>query len=155
MWIGSTWTYIRLKQKQRQKTRLLLFIDFKKAFDLVSSRILLRKLCYICFNLNSLKLIDNYFANRTQLVKINDTVWIPLDNNLGVPQGSGPKFFTIFINDLPFFFKKRKCMMLADDSTLYDNDTCLANLTQLFISKRNFWVLLPTFCHVTFMKYMC
>ena len=74
--------------KDKKLISLLLFIDFKKAFDLVDSRILLRKLCHIGFNPTALKLLENYFENRTQIVKINESTSVPLNNSLGVPQGS-------------------------------------------------------------------
>ncbi len=52
---------------------LLLFIDFKKAFDLVDSKILLRKLGHLGFDNNSLKLIANYFHDRSQVIKFENT----------------------------------------------------------------------------------
>ena len=38
---------------------MLIFIDFKKAFDLVDSTLLLRKLFHYGFNNNALKLFKN------------------------------------------------------------------------------------------------
>ena len=44
---------------------LYLFIDFRKAFDLVDSQLLLNKLKFYGFNDNALNLICNYFLIRS------------------------------------------------------------------------------------------
>jgi hypothetical protein len=48
---------------------LLLFIDFRKAFDLVDSKKLLRKLFHYGFDNSALDVIANYFNDRHQSVK--------------------------------------------------------------------------------------
>ena len=64
------------------------FNDFRKAFDLVDSRKLLRKLFHYGFDNSALNLISNYFTNRLQSVKY-DKINSPLMSiTLGVPQGS-------------------------------------------------------------------
>ena len=50
----------------------MVFIDFKKAFDLVPSDLLLFKLKYYYgFDDLAIKLLKDYFTNRTQYVKID------------------------------------------------------------------------------------
>ena len=122
------------KTKDKKLISLLLFIDFRKAFDLVDPQLLLHKLQHIGFDQSALNLIKNYFTDRSQLVTLNGCSSIQLDNKLGVPQGSilGPLFFTIFINDLPFFLQNVKCLMFADDTTLYDEGKCLEKLIKKF-----------------------
>ena len=109
---------------------LLLFIDFRKAFDLVDSNLLLRKLHHLGFNSNSLSLIQNYFSGRFQQVQYKDCLSDKKELKLGVPQGSvlGPLFFTIFINDLPPLIDKLKKKLFADDTTFYKSSN---NSTQL------------------------
>ena len=99
---------------------LYLFIDFRKAFDLVDSNILLRKLKWYGFDNDALCLISNYFTNRTQVVKYNNSISECCDLRLGLPQGSvlGPLFFLIFFNDLPYFNSGCKTTLFADDTTL-------------------------------------
>jgi hypothetical protein len=50
---------------------LLLIIDFRKAFDLVDARKLLRKLFHYGFDNTALNLIANYFTDRYQTVNFN------------------------------------------------------------------------------------
>ena len=67
---------------------LLLFIDFKKAFDTVNSNLLLLKLFHYGFDNDSLKLITDYFRERSQSTKLGKILSRSESINLGVPQGS-------------------------------------------------------------------
>jgi len=113
---------------------LCLFIDFRKAFDLVDSKLLLNKLFHYGFDNNALELIKNYFDQRSQLVKFGDCKSSTLPIELGVPQGSvlGPLFFLLFINDLPLFLNDMSCKMFADDTSLYMSSSSLDKLLQKF-----------------------
>ena len=83
---------------------LLLFIDFRKAFDLVDSNLELLKLFHYGFDNNSMLLIANFLSNRVQKVKYNNILSTYKPINLGIPQGSvlGLLFFLILINDFVF-----------------------------------------------------
>ena len=96
---------------------LLIFIDFRKAFDLVDSRILLRKLGHYGFDNLALNLLSKYFCDRFQTVKYDDQKSSLMSINLGVPQGSilGPLFFLIFINDFGYI-SDLNCKIFADDT---------------------------------------
>ena len=81
--------------RDKRLINLLLFIDFRKAFDLVDSRLLLRKLFHYDFDTSPLNLIANYFTDRFQTVKFNNKKSYLMSINLGVPQSSvlAPLFF--------------------------------------------------------------
>ena len=112
------------KARDLKQIVLLLFVDFRKAFDTVDSHLLIDKLIHYSFDNNALKLISNYFSDRKQIIKQWDpnqtlnTELMPV--TLGVPQGSclGPLFFLIFINDLLHFFDL-STKLFADDTSLY------------------------------------
>ena len=53
---------------------LLLFIDFKKAFDFVDPQLLMVKLFNYGFSNKSLKLLRNYFDHRKPAVKLGSFV---------------------------------------------------------------------------------
>jgi len=112
---------------------LTLFIDFKKAFDLLSPKLIFRKLFHYGFNNNALKLMTNYFESRFQKTRINNdfSELDPIEN--GVPQGSilGPLLFIIYINDL-CFISKQKSVLFADDTTIYSKSDTFNNAISLF-----------------------
>jgi len=109
----------KLNKSQSDKLiSLLLFIDFRKVFDSVDTKLLLLKLKKYGFDTDSIDLISNYFTDRCQAVKFGGIVSDFRPINLGVGQGSvlGPLFFIIFINDSPFF---SDTTLFADDAILY------------------------------------
>jgi len=107
--------------RDKRLIAMLLFIDFRKAFDLVDWRLLLLKLFHYGFDNSSLSLLENYFSNRSVRVKLGNFKSKEASLCLGVPQGSvlGPLLFLIFINDLPFILKNISAKLFADDTTLY------------------------------------
>ncbi|CAB3977333.1 Hypothetical predicted protein [Paramuricea clavata] len=79
-----------------------LFIDFKKAFDLVDHGILLNKLALMNVNKSFWLWVKCFLSGRTQQVKINKTLSSIEGCPAGVPQGSAlsPTLFNIHNDDL-------------------------------------------------------
>ena len=94
-----------LTAKDKSLIAILLFIDFRKAFDTVDAKLLLTKLFHYGLDNPSLKLIGDYFANRSQTVRFINAMSNMHDIKLGVPQGS---VFGLLFQDnlLPRTFKK-------------------------------------------------
>ena len=93
------------------------YLDFSKAFDLVSHKHLLLKLKNYGINGQIGNWIKAFLENRKQRVVIRGHKSDELDVLSGVPQGSvlGPILFLIFINDLPKC-TTCPCCLFADDS---------------------------------------
>ena len=96
------------------------FCDLSKAFDCVSHELLVKKLAYYNFSLESVNLIKSYLNDRRQRVVLNGVSSAKGTINLGVPQGSvlGPLLFLIYINNLPNNSIGERYVLFADDTTI-------------------------------------
>ena len=104
-----------LSAVDRSKIVEAVFLDFRKAFDLVAHTILQQKLRVYLNNSSVVPFFQSYLSDRSQLSAMGTI-------QSGVPQGSilGPLLFCIFINDLPLHIQDKKVRnsLFADDSSL-------------------------------------
>ena len=96
------------------------YLDFRKAFDLVSHELLIYKMSKYGIEGQILKWVKNWLHERTQKVVIRGTASDSFKVTSGVPQGSvlGPILFLIFINDLPTQVIS-PISLFADDSKVF------------------------------------
>ena len=105
----------------RKKKCLIVCLDLKKAFDLVSHELLYLKLYKYGCDERSLKWFKSYLENRYQFVKTENSV-SSIENigSVSVIQGSilGPLLFSIYINDIFKIGINGFLALFADDMTL-------------------------------------
>ena len=99
----------------------VIFIDPKKAFDIVEQVILLGKLKSLGLSSNNLEWFHSYLYSRYQKTVIGEASSTSRKVSVGVHQGSflGPLLFAIYINDLPKVLQNTKVTLFADDTALY------------------------------------
>jgi len=112
-----------------------IFLDLKKAFDLVSHDILLKKLKNLGVNDIALKWFESYLGNRSQCVDINGVISLPRFIRMSVMQGSilGPLLFLCFINDLHLSTNLMTLLFADDTCALASNK----NLDELILTCNN------------------
>ena len=102
------------------------FLDLRKAFDMVNHSILIKKLKLYLQNEASVSYFLSYLSERKQSVYLNGSFSISKIIKHGVPQGSilGPVLFCLYINDLPLCLTQHNAVidLFADDSTLHTYD---------------------------------
>ena len=78
------------------------YLDIKKAFDVISHHILLKKLYALGIRGNLFNWVKSYLTNRSQFVSYNNVKSEIKFVTHGVPQGSilGPLFIIVFRNDV-------------------------------------------------------
>ena len=98
-----------------------LFIDFRKAFDMVDHSLLMKKVAHYRLSIASLNWFRSYLSTRVQSIKSDDGFSDFLELLSGVPQGSilGPTLFLLFINDLPLHLNHCLADLYADDNTIH------------------------------------
>lgn len=98
----------------------VIFIDYKKAFDLIDHAILLDKLKTYGVENGELALFSSYLKGRNQFVNIGDSNSTTKVITHGVPHGNvlGPILFLFFINDLPRVIMNCVTDIYAEDTTL-------------------------------------
>ena len=96
-----------------------IFYDISKAFDRVWHRSLILKLEKYGIRGDLLQCFKSYLTNRSQQVRINDSLSSPKHANDGVPQGSvlGPLLFLIYINDIADSLEG-SARLFADDTSI-------------------------------------
>ena len=106
------------------------FLDLRKAFDIVDHSVLLNKLDYYGIRGAALRLIASFLSNRSQYVSIGDIQSEVLQVHIGTPQGSclSPLLFKIFFNDITSCSTSLHFTLFADDTSLYMRNSNLLTL---------------------------
>ena len=101
-----------------------LFIDFRKALDVVDHNILLRKLQIYKFSPNAIRWFQSYLEYRQQALVTDNGLSEYAQVRSGVPQGSilGPTLFLLSINDLPLSLQFCSSDFYSDDATFHTHD---------------------------------
>ena len=116
----------------------MVFVDFRKAFDIVDHQLLLMKLHQYRVSDPSLSWFESYLSGRQQFVSIDSQRSDSLLIKQGVPQGSvlGPALFLLFVNDIPLHLTDSTVDIYTDDTTItasaHFSDLC--SMTQLLNS---------------------
>jgi Reverse transcriptase (RNA-dependent DNA polymerase) len=108
-----------------------IFLDLKKAFDVVPHNILLKKLEKMGIVGLSLSWFTSYLEGRSQCVEISNNMSSLREIIISVLQGSilGPILFLCFINDLPIC-NELLSLLFADDTAAVTAGPDLKNVIQ-------------------------
>ncbi len=98
----------------------IVFIDLRKAFDIVNFEILLKRLKYYDVSDVELKWFTSYLHGRMQTVIIDGILSGSLPFTVGLQQGNipGPLLFTFYVNELSKVAENCLTTMYADDTEL-------------------------------------
>lgn len=112
---------------------LALFLDLKKAFDTIDHKIMIKKLNNAGFRGPFLNLLQDFFKERRQFVKIGDNKSREVTIKYGVPQGSSlsPMLFNLYVNDVHKINSHGKILQYADDTVLLLSHSDIQEATRI------------------------
>jgi Reverse transcriptase (RNA-dependent DNA polymerase) len=108
-----------------------IFMDLKKAFDIVDHKILLQVLEQYGVRGRVFNLLENYLAERQQVVKVGKAKSHTAAISTGVVQGSclGPLLFLLFVNSIGQLKTNGQLFLFADDTVLINVHNKVENVT--------------------------
>lgn len=108
------------------------YLDYSKAFDRISHRLLIEKLKAYGVSGSLLQWFHSYLSGRTLQVKYSSTLSKSIVATSGVPQGShlGPPLFSLYINDIGNFIGEN-FLLFADDVKLFREVSCVEDQLDL------------------------
>lgn len=118
---------------ENKQITMATFLDLSKAFDTIDHNILIGKLFKYGIRGIALDWFTSYLKDRKHFIQYKSQS-SPINLiQTGVPQGSvlGPLLFIIYTNDLPHCLSNTnstKCILFADDTTIYETSTDLNRL---------------------------
>lgn len=114
-------THLTLKHLEDPKAYArILFIDFSSAFNSLQPHLLLQKMTQMNVNPFIIKWFYSFLTNRTQNVRINDSVSESKCSSTGAPQGcvSSPVLFTLYTNDCTNSLPGNLFFKFSDDTAI-------------------------------------
>jgi hypothetical protein len=104
---------------------VVLFLDYRKAFDSVSHSKLSEKLMSLGIQGNLIRWIENFLKDRTMKFCVRGSFSESIKVLSGVPRGSvlAPLLFLLFVNDLPNWIRTN-IKMFADDTKVWETLSC-------------------------------
>lgn len=111
----------------------VVLLDFRRAFETINRKLLIRKLHKYGFEGNVLKWFSQYLETRTQKTKYKEHFSSVKVNDHGVPQGTvlGPELFVLYINDIVKVVKKCGIQLFADDTLLFAEGDTVQDIVNL------------------------
>ena len=120
----------------------IMFLDFRKAYDLIDHNILQENCCRIGIRPSLVTWLASYLSDRTHVTKYGSELSDKLSVHGGVPQGSkiGPAVFIVHINGLPLVLKQPaetthnddvQKKFKHDDVTIFMDDTTISEIIDI------------------------
>ena len=107
------------KNSAKKETTGVLLWDLSAAFDCLDKEILCKKLSLYGLDEKSVKWFGSFLSERSQIVKIAESLSNPRELNSGVPQGGiiSPLLYIIYVADLQDWLKYVLVTTYADDTS--------------------------------------